>query len=115
MFLGEILYFVWEWGCALRQSIGRGLRFWYGYGYGLSIFYLFLFVFRYFMGTSLGTVEGLDRVDVMFPKCMGGGCVYVLSLGGWFVVLLGFHLFVRWYLILVLWRGRFVFGVDFVF
>ena len=76
----------------MGQSLGWGLRFWYGYG--LIVCDLFLFVFWCFMGTGMGSF--------MFSKCMGEECVYVYSLCVWFVILLGFHLFVGWYLVLVL-------------
>lgn len=60
-------------------------------------------------------VKGLIVADVMFPNCLDKKYVYMLSLGVWFVIILGFHLYVEWYLLYVLWRGHYVFWVNSVF
>ena len=55
---------------------------------------------------NLVVVNRLGKAGILFDICLVEKCVFVLSLGVWFVIVLGVQLFVIWYLFLVLWRGR---------
>ena len=52
---------------------------------------------------------------ITFSCCLGKGCDFALLLGIRFVIGLGYQLFVRGCLQLVMWRGRFVFWAYLVF
>jgi hypothetical protein len=55
---------------------------------------------------NLVVIKMLGKAGIMFASCLVERCVFVLSLGIWFVIVLGNQLFVSWYLFSILWRGR---------
>ena len=65
-----------------------------------------MFVFRYIMIVSLVVVKRLGIAGMVFSICMGEKCVFVLFAYFWLVIVLGFQLFMKWYLFLFVWRGR---------
>ena len=71
------------------------------------------------MSVYLVVVKRLGITGMMFSTCLGEKCDFALFVGIWFVTELGFHLFMRWYVLLFVWRGRqteaIVFWVKFVF
>ena len=55
---------------------------------------------------NLVVVNMLGKGGILYSSCLFGKYVFALSFGVWFVIVLGFQLFVNWYLFLGLWRGR---------
>ena len=63
-------------------------------------------VFRYVVIVNLVVEKRLDMAGVMFSICLSGKCgcgefIYVRL-----VIELIFQLFMKWYVLLVVWRGR---------
>ena len=58
------------------------------------------------MSVNIVVVKMLGKAGVVFTRCLVEKCVVLLSSGMWFVILLSFQLYTKWYLVLALWRGR---------
>jgi hypothetical protein len=43
---------------------------------------------------------------MVFFICMREKCGFVLFIDLWLLIVLGFQLFMKWYLLLFVWRGR---------
>ena len=65
-----------------------------------------MFVFRYIMIVNLVVVKRLGIAGMMFSICLGEKCDFVLFIDFWLVIELGFQLFMKWYALLFVWRGR---------
>ena len=65
-----------------------------------------MLVFRYIMIVYLIVENRLGIAGMVFSICMGEKCDFILFIGIWFVIELGFRLFTKWYLLLFVWRGR---------
>jgi hypothetical protein len=48
----------------------------------------------------------LGIVGMVFSICVGEKCGFVLFVDFWLVIELGFQLFMKWFLLLFVWRGR---------
>ena len=55
---------------------------------------------------NLVVVKRLGIAGMIFSTSVGEKCDVVLFVGIEFVTELGFHLFMRWYVSLFVWRGR---------
>ena len=58
------------------------------------------------MIVNLVVVKRLGIAGMGFSVCMGEKCGFVLFRDFWLVIELGFQLFMEWYLLLFVWRGR---------
>ena len=58
------------------------------------------------MSVNLVVVKRLGIMGMIFSVSVGEKCDVVLFVGIEFVTELGFHLFMRWYVSLFVWRGR---------
>jgi hypothetical protein len=65
-----------------------------------------MFVFRYIVIVNLVVVKRLGIAGMSFSICVGENYGFVLFVDFWLVIELGFHLFMEWYLLLFVWRGR---------
>ena len=59
-----------------------------------------MFIFRYFINVNLGVLKRLGIAGIVFSVGLGEKCDNVWFVGNGFVIELGFHLFVRWYVFL---------------
>ena len=55
---------------------------------------------------SLVVVKRLGMAGMLFSTFLGKKCNFIVFIGMWFVTEVCFQLFVRWYVVLVVWRGR---------
>ena len=55
------------------------------------------------MIVSLVVVKRLGIAGMVFSICLGEKCGFVLFVGFWLVIELGFQLFMKWYLLLFVW------------
>ena len=55
---------------------------------------------------NLVVVKRLGIAGMIFSTSLGEKCDVALFVGSGFVTELGFHLFMRWYVSLFVWRGR---------
>ena len=55
---------------------------------------------------NLVVIKRLGIAGMMFSICLGEKCNFALFVGIWFVTELGFQLFMRWYMLLFVWRSR---------
>ena len=55
---------------------------------------------------SLVVVKRLGIAGTVFFTCLGEKCNFILFIGICFVIELGFQSFMRWYVLLFVWRGR---------
>ena len=58
------------------------------------------------MIVNLVVVKRLGIAGMGFSICMGEKCGFVLFGDFWLVIEIGFQLFMTWYLLLFVWRGR---------
>ena len=65
-----------------------------------------MFVFRYIMIVNLVVVKRLGIAGMMFSICLGEKCEFVFFMDFWLVIELGLQLFMKWYVLLIVWRGR---------
>ena len=65
-----------------------------------------MLVFRYIVIVYLVVENRLGIAGMVFSICMGEKCGFILFVGIWLVIELGFQLFTKWYLLLFVWRGR---------
>jgi hypothetical protein len=65
-----------------------------------------MFVFRYIVIVNLVVVKRLGIAGMVFSICPGEKCGSVLFVYFWLVIELGFQFFMKWYLLLFVWRGR---------
>jgi hypothetical protein len=54
----------------------------------------------------LVAVKRLGIAGMVFSICMGEKCGFVLFVDFLLVIELGFQFFMKWYLLLFVWRGR---------
>ena len=66
----------------------------------------FIFILRYITIMNLVVVKRLGIAGMMFSICLGEKCEFALFIDIWFVTELGFQLFMRWYVLLFVWRGQ---------
>ena len=65
-----------------------------------------MFVFRYIVVVYLVVENRLGIAGMVFSICVNEKCGFVLFVDFWLVIDLGFQLFMKWYLLLFVWRGR---------
>ena len=65
-----------------------------------------MFVFRHIVVVYLVVENRLGIAGMIFSICMGEKCGLFLFVDFWLVTELGFQLFMKWYLLLFVWRGR---------